>query len=238
MTVDKIPHTVKPNGKLHTVAGGIIPTMSGDPERSARLRRARIEAGFDTPTAAAIAHRWNPNTYKSNENGNAPFSFKKAKDYAEAFGVRPEWLYDGLGSMTPGGLVPIIGRAGANPEGEVLFASGDSSPEMVPAPPGGTDKAVAILVVGDSMRGYADDGSLIYFEDQFTPPTPEMMGHPAVVETFNDEVLVKILHRGSQPGLYDLVSHAGPIMRDARVRWAAPITAIIPPHKASKIRSA
>ena len=49
-----------------------------------RLREARIAKGFDTAAAAADAFGWNRNTYASNENGNAPFSYRKAKDYASA----------------------------------------------------------------------------------------------------------------------------------------------------------
>ncbi len=87
--------------------------------RSLRLREARIAKGFETAAAAADAFGWNRNTYGSNENGNAPFSYRKAKEYAAAFGVRPEWLYDAAGAMLPAaeaGFVPIIGRVGANPE--------------------------------------------------------------------------------------------------------------------------
>ena len=56
-----------------------------------------------------------------------------------------------------------------------------------------------------------------------------------VVETDTDEVLVKRLLRGSEPGAYDLESIAGPTRHDARVRWAAHITAIIPPFQARRI---
>src|SRR3954471_6849805 len=91
----------------------------GPDRRSERLREARIARGFETAAAAADAFGWNRNTYASNENGNAPFSYRKAKDYAAAYGVRPEWLYDAAGSMRPAaeaGLAPVIGRVGANPE--------------------------------------------------------------------------------------------------------------------------
>jgi transcriptional regulator with XRE-family HTH domain len=206
--------------------------------RFLRLRQARIAKGFETAAAAAEAFGWNRNTYGSNENGNAPFSYRRAKDYAAAFGVRPEWLYDAAGSMLPAaeaGFVPIIGRVGANPEGLVLFATGQEPGDVAPIPPGGTDKAVALLVVGHSMRGVADDGALIYFEDQRTAVTPDMLGHVVVVETDTDEVLVKRLLRGSRPGLYDLESIAGPTRQDARLRWAAHITAIIPPYQARRI---
>jgi transcriptional regulator with XRE-family HTH domain len=207
-------------------------------ERSERLREARLAKGFETAAAAADAFGWNRNTYASNENGNAPFSYRRAKDYASAFGVRPEWLYDAAGAMRPtaeAGLVQVIGRVGANPEGVVLFATGQEAGDLAPIPPGGTDKAAALRVVGHSMRGFADDGALIYFEDQRTPPTPDMLGQVVVVETDTDEVLVKRLLRGSRPGRFDLESVAGPTRHDARLRWAAHITAIIPPFQARRI---
>jgi transcriptional regulator with XRE-family HTH domain len=206
--------------------------------RAERLRQARIDKGYETAAAAADAFGWSRNTYASNENGNAPFSYRRAKEYAAAFDVRPEWLYDAAGPMRPvaeAGLVPVVGRVGANPDGLVLFATGDDPAELVPLPPGGAERAVALRVVGHSMRGVADDGGLIYFEDQKTAPTPDMLGHVVVVETDTDEVLVKRLLRGSRPGLYDLESVAGPTRHDARLRWAAHITAIIPPFQARRI---
>ncbi|MAK83576.1 helix-turn-helix transcriptional regulator [Phenylobacterium sp.] len=207
-------------------------------DRSDRLRQARLDAGYETAAAAAEAFGWNRNTYASNENGNAPFSYRKAKDYAAAFGVSAEWLYDAAGPVRPSalaGYVPILGRVGANPEGVVLFATGQDAGDLAPIPPGGTDKAAALRVVGHSMRGLADDGALIYFEDQRTPPTPDMLGHVVVVEVDTDEVLVKRLLRGSRSGLFDLESVAGPTRQDARLRWAAHITAIIPPFQARRI---
>jgi transcriptional regulator with XRE-family HTH domain len=97
-------------------------------DRSQRLRQARVDRGFDTAAAAADAFGWNRNTYASNENGNAPFSYRRAKEYAQAFGVSAEWLYDAAGAMVgvgSEGLVPVIGRVGASTEGIVLFATGD-----------------------------------------------------------------------------------------------------------------
>jgi phage repressor protein C with HTH and peptisase S24 domain len=213
-------------------------TIFGMDRRSERLRDARLARGYETAAAAADAFGWNRNTYASNENGNAPFSYRKAKEYAAALGVRPEWLYDAAGPMRPSvepGFVPIIGMVGANPEGMVLFATGQEPGDLAPIPPGGTEKAVALRVAGHSMRGVADDGALIYFEDQRTPPTPDMLGHVVVVETDSDEVLVKRLLRGSRANRYDLESVAGPTRHDARLRWAAHITAIIPPYQARRI---
>jgi hypothetical protein len=62
-----------------------------------------------------------------------------------------------------------------------------------------------------------------------------MLGHVVVVELDTEEVLVKRLLRGSRAGLYDLESIAGPTRQDARLRWAAHITAIIPPFQARRV---
>jgi len=222
-----------------------MPKTDASSGRAKRLRSARNAAGHRTAAAAAEAHGWNRNTYASNENGYAPYSFAKAKLYGDAFGVRPEWLYDGnaegddaafaVGERRPAELVPVIGRVGADAEGAVLFATGQEVGDLVPVPPGGSQNAVALRIVGHSMRGLADDGGLIYFEDQRTPPSPDMLGQIVVVETDGDEVLVKRLLRGSRAGRFDLESIAGPTRHDCRLRWAAHITAIIPPYQARRI---
>lgn len=218
-------------------------------QRAERLRAARKAAGYRTARTAALSFGWNAHTYSSNENGNAPFSYSKAIRYGEAFGVTAEWLYVGEGTPEadvppaappyPGerteALVPVIGRVGADPEGLVLFATGQEVGDLVPLPPGGSKNAVALMISGHSMRGLADDGGLIYFEDQRRSPSPSMLGAVVVVETDTDEVLVKRLLRGSRPDLYDLESIRGPLRKDCKLRWAAHITAIIPPHQARKI---
>lgn len=81
----------------------------------------------------------------------------------------------------------------------------------------------------------ADDGSLIYFEDQKTEPTPDLIGEVCAVETEDGRVLVKRLLRGSAPGLFDLESIVGPTIKDVRLRWAAEITNIVPPRQARRI---
>jgi transcriptional regulator with XRE-family HTH domain len=223
---------------MYFIYSNVMSPVFGMDGRSERLRDARVARGFETAAAAADAFGWNRNTYASNENGNAPFSYRKAKDYAAALGVRPEWLYDAAGPMRPSaepGFVRVVGMVGANPDGVVLFAMGQEPTDLAPIPPGGTEKAAALRVAGHSMRGVADDGALIYFEDQRTPPTPDMLGHVVVVEIDTDEVLVKRLLRGSRAGVYDLESVAGPTRHDAKIRWAAHITAIIPPYQARRI---
>lgn len=61
-----------------------------------RLRLARTNAGYETPSDAARANRnINKNTLISNENGNRDISRKMAQVYADAFGVSAGWLLYG-----------------------------------------------------------------------------------------------------------------------------------------------
>lgn len=229
------PAPVKHFGRFSTLASGRFSTM--EDERHQRLQKARRDAGFSGPAEAAARFGWNANTYKSNENGNAPFSYKKAEAFAKAFGVRPDWLYAGTGAMREPveRLVPVIGRVGANVTRGLLLASGDQSHEWVPAPPGGSARAAAVLVQGESMPDVAEDGALLYFEDQRTPPTEDMIGKVVIVETDDDEVLVKRLQRGSRKGLYNLESIVGGTLKDVRVRWAARITTTVAAHQVRRI---
>lgn len=150
---------------------------------------------------------------------------------AKAFGATATEIFaDG-----PGGYAPIIGRVGADTEGTVVFSSGDAGDEEAPIPPGGSAKAVGLKVVGHSMRGVADDGALIFFENQQLPPSPDLLNYVCALETSEGLVLVKRLLKGSRPGTYDLESIVGPTLADVQVKWAAEITAVIPPRQAARI---
>lgn len=202
-----------------------------------RLRRARIEAGFETAAAARERFGWAVGTYPHNENGNASFSYKRAKEYAHAYGVRVEWLMDGIGPMRDGEepMCRIIGAVGADPGGEVIQTTGQPALDMVPPPPGGSGDEVALEVRGHSMRGFADDGALVYISDQRTPPTPDMFNQVVLVETEDGRVLLKRLRRGSHSEVYDLESINGPPLEDQRLVWAAHVVAVIPPYHARRL---
>lgn len=59
---------------------------------SDRLRQARINAGYESATAAARAFGWEPAAYRHHENGTRAFDVDTAKRYAKAFKVKPGWL--------------------------------------------------------------------------------------------------------------------------------------------------
>lgn len=151
---------------------------------------------------------------------------------AQEFGATATEIFADGG---PSSYVRIIGRIGADNGGEVVYTTGQETGDLAPIPPGGSTDSVALEVVGHSMRAFADDGALLYFELQHTAPTPDMMGYPCIVETRDGRVLLKRLLNGSRPGVFNLESQNGPTLEDVQLRWAAEITAIIPAKAARRV---
>ncbi len=73
-----------------------------------RLKEARINAGYATPSDAAHAIKEiNKNTLISNENGNRPISRQAAVKYGRIFGVEPGWLLYGEGAEQPSKITDL-----------------------------------------------------------------------------------------------------------------------------------
>lgn len=144
-----------------------------------------------------------------------------------------------FGKEPPGGdpttvrMVRIKGKAGAGPDGSVLFATGDGYFGDVPAPEGATENTAALEVEGDSMRGLANDGWLIFYDEK-EDPRPDHMGEPCVCFLEDERVLVKTPYPGTQPGLFHLESVNAPMMMDVPVRHFAFVTDIKPRRSAQK----
>lgn len=192
-----------------------------------RLTWARKQAQWRSARAAALEHGWVEVTYRSHETGGREFDFATAEKYGRAFKVEPLWLLHGVG-VPKRQEVPVVGLVGAGPGGSVAFAESDGELGEAPTVPGVSDKTVAVEVRGESMRGTAEEGWLVYYDDRKTPPTESMLGQLCVVGLADGRVLIKWLHRGRGPGLYDLESASAPTIRDVAVEWAGLVTAIIP----------
>lgn len=202
-----------------------------------RLRAARIAAGYESIAAAARAFGFHKQNLADHESGRRGVDPEMADRYAKAFRVDAAWLLLGGATRKPKhmGMVPIIGRVGADNEGRVLLSTGQASGDMAPIPPGGSNRSAALEVDGHSMRGVADDGSLIYFEEQHTTPTRDHIGKVVIVELETGEVLVKRLLKGDDRDVWDLESISGPTLQNRRLKWVANITAIIPPPISQRI---
>lgn len=193
-----------------------------------RLRRARIEAGFRTAAEAIERFGWAKGTYPHNENGNAPFSRKKADAYAKAFGVRADWLYSDEGPMREGErLVPIVGYVGAGAQTH-LFAEGQGPFGEVLAPVGSSDETVAVEIKGESLGAFFDEW-LVFYDDVRSPITPDMIGKALCVVGLPDgRILIKQIRRSRTEGLYHLLSQTEAPITDVEIIWAAKVISIQP----------
>ena len=199
--------------------------------RSDRLRWARLQK-YRSAMKAADAMGVAYGTYSSHENGNRDYGQDEADRYGAFFGVDAGWLMTGKGQATRR-MAPILGQAGAGPDGSVLFAEGQGSFGEVPPPTGSTPNVVALEVVGHSMRGMAEDGWIIFY-DEVQAPNPQLFDELCVCWLEDGRVLVKILQPGREAGLFDLESTSAPTLRDVPVREAALVTNLMPRKSAQK----
>lgn len=196
-------------------------------ERAGRLVWARKEAGFKGPQQVAERFGFNVNNYKAHEQGRNGFSAAVGEQYADAFGVSREWLYLNLGSPTDVGprerRVQLAGYVGA---GQAVYQFDEGGAGDVESPPGAVPETVAVEVRGDSMLPLYEDGTVLFYSKQLPPDS--MLGKRCVVRLEDERVLVKTLRRGSDEGLYSLLSLNAPDIEDVAVQWAAPIDWIKP----------
>lgn len=198
------------------------------PTPGQRLKWAREQHGsYRTPTDAAKAFGWTVSTYLGHENGDRNPSRNAAKRYARAYRVRWEWLLDGEGAPALGKVsVKIIGAVAAG--ATVALYDNPKNLEQIETPPDAVATTSALQVQGNSMRGIADDGWLIFFDHDHRPPSQDLIGRLCVVQLKSGEILIRTLQPGRSKNLYDLESSIEPTLRDQKVVWAARVTWIKP----------
>jgi hypothetical protein len=135
------------------------------------------------------------------------------------FANRPiEWFFSEEDSWRPR-VVPVVGHVGAG--GEWFMGNGSENGE-IPAPEYARPKTVAVKIRGDSMGSFLNGWYALY-DDVRDPPTDDLIGRPCIVWTADGKAMVKILRRGTQPGLWTLYSGYGEPIEDAHVVAAAPV---------------
>ncbi len=109
-----------------------------------------------------------------------------------------------------GRRVPIVGYVGAG--ALVHKFEGDTSTQYIDeadAPPGSDENTEAVIVRGDSMAPAFRDHDTIYYR-RVRRPIESLIGRECVVGLATGEVYVKMLQRGSSPGLFNLFSYNAP----------------------------
>ena len=119
-------------------------------------------------------------------------------------------------------MVRIVGQVGAGDVGH-FYNEQEGDLGETEAPENVSDKTVAVQVRGYSMEGIADDGSILFYDEEPTQPHSGMIGKLCVVGLTDGRVLFKKLVPGSEPGRWNLISVNGGSILNASVEWAVRI---------------
>lgn len=129
--------------------------------------------------------------------------------------------------------VAVVGRVGAGAKVPLVdaFEKGDGlhhvrRPPQVPA-----HDVVAVEVQGDSMAPMYQPGHVLFFRRSAPDAVLDTdIGRPCVIEDEQGDAWVKLLKRGSAPGLWHLISlnPSADSAWDVRIKWAARVILALP----------
>lgn len=138
--------------------------------------------------------------------------------------LRSEDVADALPAAASKPTVKLKGYVGAGSRAHFYALSDDDYAE-VEAPPGATDKTVAVEIKGKSM-GKALESWLVFYDDVRSPVAPEQINQLCVVGLADDRILIKIIERkaNGRKGFRLLSNGDEPPIEDAKIEWAALVT--------------
>ncbi len=194
---------------------------------SQRLKSAREAAGFQTAADACDRFGWTRSTYFGHENGSRNVTADKARDYARAFRVSPEWILFG-GPQPPAppalapadDLVPVYGVSAS--AGHGVIVDEEMIVDQLSFPPGylrritsSAPKDLAIIgVKGKSMEPTLSDDDVVMID---TTKRDLSFDGLFVLRDGGASLLVKRVSRGRRRGMVMLISdnpNYPPIERD------------------------
>lgn len=146
-----------------------------------------------------------------------------------------------IGQPTPPKYpVAVAGRVGAGARVPMLdaFEKGDGLFQVVCPPQISPSGIVAVEVEGDSMAPMYQPGHVLFFtRHTHEGILDDDIGKPCVVEDMDGNAWVKLLKRGSGPGLWNLVSlnPSAESAWDVSIKWAARVRLAMPSELIEKI---
>ena len=212
---------------MHLQYCGCMGTTRGE-----RLRLAR-EKHFKSARLAGKAMGIAVSTYGAHERAESPggrdYGPDEAKRYGRRFKVAPEWLLTGREpfpapepSEPPAPKVPVVGYVGAGSAAHFYDVAPSDLDEI--DPPDANESTVAVEIRGDSLGPFFNRW-LVFYDDVRRPMTPDLIGQLCVVGLEDGRVLIKQVQRGSDLGLFTLLSATEKPIVDVAIAWAARSTA-------------
>jgi phage repressor protein C with HTH and peptisase S24 domain len=124
------------------------------------------------------------------------------------------------------GALRVVGSIGAG--GSIIYEEAIGA--TVPRPPGVAGPVEPLEVRGDSMLPRYSSGDVIYISKEHDGVEEADIGAYCVVRLSSGETYVKILARGSKPGLFTLRSLNAADIEDVELDWATPVLFVISAH--------
>lgn len=129
--------------------------------------------------------------------------------------------------------IAVAGRVGAGARVPLVdaFEKGDGLFHVACPPQLSPRGVVAVEVEGDSMAPMYQPGHVLFFSRVNHEGVPEEdIGLPCVVEDEAGDAWVKLLKRGTAPGLWNLISMnpSAESAWDQRIKWAARVRLALP----------
>jgi len=174
---------------------------------------------------------------KVNQGKSQSTNVDDAQRVVAALGMSLDQFLNGEFSAPP--TIAIAGKVGAGAQVPVFDAYEKGGGPQVECPPGLSPHGiVAVEIVGDSMEPVYSAGDLLFYTRETHDGVPEdAIGHRCVCEDKDGMGWVKQVKRGSEPGLFNLVSlnPGANNMHDVRLKWAARVRLHWPSEMARKI---
>ncbi len=159
-------------------------------------------------------------------------TFSTLTKIAQALGVGIDEVIGTARSVAPPPIA-VVGRVGAGASVPLVdaFEKGDGLYHVARPPQLPTNGVVAVEVEGDSMAPMYQPGHVLFFRrvaDDAVLDTD--IGKPCVIEDAEHHAWVKLLKRGSAPGLWNLISlnPSAESVWDVSILWAARVLLALP----------
>jgi len=138
-------------------------------------------------------------------------------------------------------LVAVAGRVGAGERVELVdaYSKGDGLYHVACPAEISPHDIVAVEVVGDSMLPVYEPGSVLFYSRETIGVPTEAIGRICVCADIANGAWVKQVKRGSEPGLYHLISvnPTSENLHDIHLHWAAPVKFHLPAEYVRKTAS-
>ena len=207
---------VNPNYTTSVVANPFAPRMMLSMERE--WIAERISEVRTSQTAVAKALGLPQPRISEIIAGRREIKLSEVAPLAGALQMSVDEIIAALGIAKPTRpTIPLVGLVGAGGRIETI----ENVVDYVDMPPGATGPLEALRVEGTSMFPELHAGDVIYYAPKVDERPEALLNKLVALETADGELKVKYLRRGSEPGLFDLFSHAEPLATDVRVKRAA-----------------